>query len=80
MSGTHTIVMGDRGRLVIPADVRRRAALSEGKALILLELDEGIVILTREQLKARVRSSLSGESLVDELLRDRRREAASDSP
>lgn len=72
--------MGDRGRLVIPADVRRRAALSEGKALILLELDEGIVILTREQLKARVRSSLSGESLVDELLRDRRREAASDSP
>ena len=62
MGGTHTIVMGDRGRLVIPSDVRRRAELSEGKSLILLELDDGIVILTREQLKARVRSSLRGES------------------
>ena len=68
MDGTHAITMGDRGRLVVPAGVRERAGLSEGTPLILLETPMGIVLLTREQLRARARSELAGLDLVAELL------------
>jgi AbrB family looped-hinge helix DNA binding protein len=67
--------MGDRGRLVVPAEVRARAGLVEGTPLILLESPEGIVLLTRSQLRARVRDELAGLDLVGELLADRRRAA-----
>ncbi len=75
MSGTHTVVVGDRGRIVVPADVRERAGLSEGTPLVLLETPTGLVLLTREQLRARVRDELAGLDLVTELLADRRRVA-----
>jgi AbrB family looped-hinge helix DNA binding protein len=75
MSGTHTVVVGDRGRIVVPADVRERAGLSEGTSLVLLETPTGLVLLTREQLRARVRDELAGLDLVAELLADRRRAA-----
>jgi AbrB family looped-hinge helix DNA binding protein len=67
--------MGDRGRIVVPADVRGRAGLREGTPLILLESPHGLVLLTREQLRARVRSELDGLDLVSELLTERRRAA-----
>jgi hypothetical protein len=47
----------------------------EGTPLILLESPEGIVLLTRSQLRARVRDELAGLDLVGELLADRRRAA-----
>jgi hypothetical protein len=42
---------------------------------VLLDTPEGIVLLTREQLRARVRDELAGLDLVDALLDDRRRAA-----
>ncbi len=72
MSGTYTVTMGDRGRLVVPAELRERAGLQEGRPLVLVETDAGVVLLTREQLKARVRADLTGLDLVDELLAGRR--------
>jgi AbrB family looped-hinge helix DNA binding protein len=65
--------VGDRGRIVVPAEVRERAGLREGTALILLETPQGLVLLTRQQLRARVNSELEGLDLVTELLADRRR-------
>ncbi len=76
MSGTYPVVMGDRGRLVIPVELRERVGMSEGRPLVLVETDAGVVLLTREQLTARVRADLSGVSLVDELLADRRAESS----
>ena len=67
--------MGDRGRLVIPAAARGRAGLSPGTPLILLETPEGLVLMTRRQLRSRVREELAGLDLVAELLADRRRAA-----
>jgi AbrB family looped-hinge helix DNA binding protein len=67
--------MGDRGRIVVPADVRGRAGLREGTPLILLETPDGLVLLTRGQLRARVRRELDGLDLVTELLQERRRAA-----
>ncbi|MGH7912562.1 MAG: AbrB/MazE/SpoVT family DNA-binding domain-containing protein [Candidatus Dormibacteraceae bacterium] len=64
--------MGDRGRFVIPAELRDRAGFQPGATLILLETPEGVLMLTREQLLARVRRELAGKDLVGELLRERR--------
>jgi AbrB family looped-hinge helix DNA binding protein len=70
--------MGDRGRLVIPAVLRERAGLVEGRPVVLLDTPNGIVLLTREQLKELVRADLSGLDLVAELLSERRRDAAAE--
>jgi AbrB family looped-hinge helix DNA binding protein len=76
VSGTYTIVVGDRGRLVVPAEVRERAGLAKGTTLVLLETPSGIVLMTRAQLRDRVQGELSGLDLVGELLADRRAAAA----
>lgn len=78
MNGTHSVTMGDRGRLVVPADIRERAGLVEGTPLILLETPDGLVLLTRAQLRARVREELAGLDLVASLLADRRHAAAAE--
>jgi AbrB family looped-hinge helix DNA binding protein len=78
MSGTYTVTMGDRGRLVVPAEVRERAGLTEGTPLVLLDTPTGLVLLTRDQLRDRVRAELAGLDLVGELLAERRDAAAAD--
>ena len=78
VSGTHLVKMGDRGRLVVPSALRERAGLAEGRQLVLVETDDGIVLLTQDQLKRRVRADLEGLRLVDELLAARRVESADD--
>jgi AbrB family looped-hinge helix DNA binding protein len=78
MGGTYHVVMGDRGRLVIPADLRERTGLGAGAALILIETPGGLVLLTRPQLQELVRADLAGLELVDELLAERRTAAAAE--
>lgn len=78
MSGTHQVIVGDRGRLVVPAEVRERAGIAEGTVLVLLETPGGLVLLTRDQLRKRVRADLAGLDLVTDLLADRRRDAAAE--
>ena len=78
MDGITTVVVGDRGRIVVPADVRERGGLSEGTQLVLLETPDGLVLLTRPQLRARVRGELSGLDLVSDLLAERRSNARSE--
>jgi AbrB family looped-hinge helix DNA binding protein len=74
----HTATMGDRGRLVIPAELRARAGLDPGRPVVLVEAEDGIVLLTRDQLKDRVRGDLAGLDLVGDLLAERARAAAAD--
>ena len=78
MSGTYAVVMGDRGRLVVPAELRERLNLAPGTPLVLFETSAGVVLTTREQLKQLVRGRLADRDLVSELLAERRREAAGD--
>jgi AbrB family looped-hinge helix DNA binding protein len=75
VSGTHHVLVGDRGRIVVPAEVRERAGLRKGTPLVLIETPDGLILLTREQVKARVRADLSGLDLVKELLAERRAQA-----
>lgn len=76
MSGTYRVTVGDRGRLVVPADVREEAGLVAGSELILLNTPDGMVLLTRRQLRERVRRDLEGVDLVGQLLSERRSDAA----
>lgn len=78
MGGTHTVVVGDRGRIVVPAEVRDRAGLTAGTPLVLLETPSGLVLMTIEQLRRRVREDLAGVDLVGELVAERRAAAASE--
>jgi AbrB family looped-hinge helix DNA binding protein len=70
--------MGERGRLVVPAELRERLHLGAGTVLILLETPQGVVLATREQIKQLVRGQLEGTDIVAELLADRRRQAAAE--
>ncbi len=70
--------MGDRGRLVVPAELRERAGLHEGRPIVLVETPHGLLLLTREQLRDLVREGLDGKDLVDSLLSDRRASAAAE--
>ena len=65
--------------MVIPAELRDRAGLTEGTALTLIETPAGVVLLTRPQLQALVRADLAGLDLVGELLAERREEAAAEA-
>lgn len=76
MSGTSVVTVGDRGRVVLPAELRDRLGLAAGTVLVLVESPGGLALLTRDQLRARVQEDLAGSNLVEELIADRRAAAA----
>jgi bifunctional DNA-binding transcriptional regulator/antitoxin component of YhaV-PrlF toxin-antitoxin module len=76
MSGTYTATVGERGRIVVPAEGRANACLDEGTVPILRDTPEGLVKFTRAQLATRVRVDLAGLDLAGELLAERRADAA----
>jgi AbrB family looped-hinge helix DNA binding protein len=75
MSGTYQVTVEDRGRVVIPAGLKKRADLSEGTSLTILETPGGLLLLTRPQLQRLIREDLAGLDLVAELLAERKVEA-----
>lgn len=60
---------------MIPAPLRERQHWEQGMPLVFVETDRGVLLLTRDQTKRLVREQLSGSSLVDELIAERRRVA-----
>ena len=76
MSTTFHAPLGDRGRLVVPAELRNRQGWRQGDPLLFMETPDGVVLMTREQAKVLVRKQLAGRSLVEELMAERRVVAA----
>lgn len=80
----YVVRIGDRGRLVLPAPVRDVLGLEDGSQL-LLYLDESGESMRLERARDVAQRSRgmfaddSGRSLVDELLDERRAEAAHDA-
>ena len=77
----YTVTMADRGRLVLPAEVRERLKIKEGDRLTFrIEPDGTLMIQTAEvyanSLVGMFKHLAPGRNLVDELIADRRREAA----
>lgn len=75
-----TTTLNANGRVVIPAAVRRELGLDPGTELTVGVEDGRVVIETRENLLRRIRAEWQAaageESMVDELIADRRLEAA----
>jgi len=85
MEREHTVRIGSGGRLVIPAQLRRRMGLRAGDPLILRLSEEGLILTTPERAirtaQALVRAHVAKKRrLVDELIEERRREADEDGP
>lgn len=72
------MTLGDRGRLVVPAELRAGLGLEAGAALLLVDTPRGVVLLTREQAREMIRADLQGEDLVADLVNERRRAAAAE--
>jgi AbrB family looped-hinge helix DNA binding protein len=80
-TGNYAITLGDRGRLVLPAAVRKGLDLHGGDRLILTVEKDGGLRLVRAQDAARsarglLREAAGERSLSTELLEERKREAA----
>jgi len=83
-SPCYTVHLDQRGRLVLPSEVRRRLKLKQGDTLILaIEADGAIRLITPKEAARRSRGilrrlapSAAGRCLSEELIRDRREEAA----
>lgn len=68
-------MMGDRGRLVVPTELRARHGFEAGSSLLFMESPRGLVLTSRQALLARIKAGLEGGDLVEELLIEREREA-----
>jgi AbrB family looped-hinge helix DNA binding protein len=71
------------GRIVIPADMRRRLGIEVGEDVSIALDGESLRIVTQKESIKRAQALVSkfvpkGVSLVDELVADRRREAANE--
>lgn len=77
VSDTRLVEVGPKGRVVIPAAIRRELGIGEGSQLVALVEDGAVVLLPRSEVKRRLRGLFAaiGTSLSAELLSDRRREA-----
>ncbi|MBC7374604.1 MAG: AbrB/MazE/SpoVT family DNA-binding domain-containing protein [Frankiales bacterium] len=73
MGGTYSVVVGDKGRIVLPVGLRDRLRLEPGTPLLLVETDDGVVMTTREQALRLLREQLDGSRVVSQLLEERRR-------
>ncbi len=78
VSGTYPVVMGDRGRLVVPVEIRERMKVASGSPLLFIDTPRGVLLVTRDQARELVRESMNGHDLVAELLADRRRATAAE--
>ncbi|MDQ3581593.1 MAG: AbrB/MazE/SpoVT family DNA-binding domain-containing protein [Pseudomonadota bacterium] len=80
----YSILLGNRGRLVLPAEVRRRLDLHDGDRIILSTDEEGSVRLVSawqaarrtRGLRRRIAPALQDRRLAEELIAERRAEAA----
>jgi AbrB family looped-hinge helix DNA binding protein len=81
MSDTSVVSVGPKGRVVIPADIRRALDIREGSELVALIEGEAVVLVPRSAIKSRLRSIFAGVgvSMRGELIAERRAEAARES-
>ena len=78
MSDTPIVSVGPKGRVVIPAGIRRELGIHEGTELVAMVEGAAVVLVPRSTVKARLRSIFAdvGTSMCEELIADRRAAAA----
>ncbi len=76
-------ILGEGGRIVIPAKYRKAMGLNPGDEILLILEDDQIRLLSIRKAIARVQASVrkyvpEGVSLSEELIKERREEASRD--
>jgi bifunctional DNA-binding transcriptional regulator/antitoxin component of YhaV-PrlF toxin-antitoxin module len=71
---SHSVALGDRGRFVIPIEVRDRHGWDTGSSLIAVDTDAGLLVMSTDEALTWLQSRLEGRDLVAELLAERRAE------
>lgn len=81
VSDTHSVAVGPKGRVVIPATIRSELGIQEGSVLVALVEGQAIVLVPRSAIKSRLRSIFAdvGPSMRQELIADRRGQALRES-
>lgn len=74
---TKKVQLGQKGRVVIPKEIRDLLEVSEGDELLFVIQDSEVKLTTRKALIRKLRGAfkIEGRSMVDELLAERREEA-----
>lgn len=77
------VALGDKGRLVLPAALRKAGGLRPGDRLLAQLEPDGSIRLVKavspvQAMRGRYRHLTTGKSIVDELIADRREEARRD--
>jgi AbrB family looped-hinge helix DNA binding protein len=80
---THLAKVISGGKIVIPAQLRRTIGVRDGDTVVVEHADGALIIRTREEAIRRLQDEVRRRtpetaSLVDELIAERRREAARD--
>lgn len=81
MTVRREVEVGPQGRVVIPAAIRKDLGLEPGTRLLVL-IDDGAVVLLRPELvekRLKAMFAAPGRSLADELIAERRAEAAAEA-
>ncbi len=70
----YPVALGDRGRFVIPVEVRQRHGWEKGTSLVSIDTEEGFLVMSADQALELVRASFKDRDPVAELLAERRQE------
>lgn len=81
MNQIYRAKLNREGRMNVPADCRNQAGLKPGQEVLLKVTPNGILLYTHDQAVKRLQdwfasNAPQGVSMVDELISDRRKEAA----
>ncbi len=81
MSDTDLVEVGPKGRVVIPAHIRRRLGIEQGTRLAVLVDDEAVVLVPRAAIERRLHAIFKGipTSMAAELLKERKEEAEAEA-
>ncbi len=82
-SGENEVQIGAQGRVAVPAALRKAMRLKPGDRLVARQVGESLILERREAVERRLRERfgriLSDVSLADELIAERRAEAANET-
>ncbi len=75
-----TVVLGESGRIVLPASIRKKYGLKPGDRLTIIDSERGIRLLNMKMALEDIRASIiaqrgSLKGILDEFLQERHEEA-----
>lgn len=72
MSATYSARVGNKGRVVIPAGLRESQGWGDDTELVFVEDEDGVTMMTLDDLEGRVHNALRGSHVLEELFAERR--------